>query len=199
MSFTSTDHKLLICATTTSPILTGEKPEEAKALGHVPAVHDDRPGVWNASLCSVHLVQKAENPPWLIGHAVVWPAEVLVMLDQAGMFMLQGGEPRPVVRMHCMLQAHTEGTWAPFSNFSVWMVLYGTYLSSSPPQIPQSVWKPTFYSDGKQTSSFLCCTAPILLSFPWSPHSHVSSAVHNFPFCTYILTGTPCPTTHAAS
>lgn len=64
----------------------------------VPAVHYDRPRVRNASLCPVHLVQKAENPSRLVGHPVVRPAEILIVLHHPGTLVLRGAETHHPVR-----------------------------------------------------------------------------------------------------
>lgn len=70
----------------------------ADARCSVPAVHYDRPRVWNASLCPIHLVQKAQNPSWFVGHPVVWPAKILIVLHQPRALVLQGAETHHLVR-----------------------------------------------------------------------------------------------------
>lgn len=69
----------------------------------VPAVHYDGPRVRNASLCPVHLVQKAQDPSWLIGHPVVRPAKILIVLHQPRALVLRGAETHRLVRNPLLL------------------------------------------------------------------------------------------------
>lgn len=47
----------------------------------VPAVDDNGPSVWNAALGAIDLLQEPEDTTGLIGHPVIWPAQVLIVPD----------------------------------------------------------------------------------------------------------------------
>lgn len=46
-----------------------------------PAMHQNRPCIWDALLLLVYLVEEAEHSSWLAGHTMVRPAQVLVVPD----------------------------------------------------------------------------------------------------------------------
>lgn len=50
----------------------------------LPAVDDYGPSLWNSCLGPIDLLQKAQNPSRLVGHAMVRPAQVLVVPDVPG-------------------------------------------------------------------------------------------------------------------
>lgn len=55
----------------------------------LPAVDDNRSGVWNGTLGAVDFLQEPEDTPRFIRHAVVWPTQVLVVPDVPQRLLLQ--------------------------------------------------------------------------------------------------------------
>lgn len=81
--------------------------------GHSPAVHYDRPSVRDAPLGPVDLIQEAKDSPWLIGDPVIWPAEILEVLDLPGALFLQhwrgGGDSFVRLNAYAALSSADQG------------------------------------------------------------------------------------------
>ena len=55
----------------------------------LPAVDNNRSGVWNGTLGAVDFLQEPEDTPRFIRHTVVWPTQVLVVPDVPQRLLLQ--------------------------------------------------------------------------------------------------------------